>query len=180
MSEKRLGMLIDLALCIGCNACVVACKMENDVPLGCFNTWVESWDVEDGERTRRANVPKQCNHCENPQCVKVCPTGASYRAEDGTVQIDQDRCIGCKYCMAACPYGVRIQIEKTGVIEKCRFCWYEGEPGNPPACVGTCISGARVFGDLDDPDSDISREIARTNAQPIAGDLTESKIYYVR
>ena len=71
MSEKRLGMLIDLALCIGCNACVVACKMENDVPLGCFNTWVESWDVEDGERTRRANVPKQCNHCENPQCVKV-------------------------------------------------------------------------------------------------------------
>ena len=90
MSEKRLGMLIDLALCIGCNACVVACKMENDVPLGCFNTWVESWDVEDGERTRRANVPKQCNHCENPQCVKVCPTGASYVADDGTVQIDAE------------------------------------------------------------------------------------------
>ena len=87
MSEKRLGMLIDLALCIGCNACVVACKMENDVPLGCFNTWVESWDVEDGERTRRANVPKQCNHCENSPCVKVCPTGASYVADDGTVQI---------------------------------------------------------------------------------------------
>ena len=181
MNEKKLGMLIDLSLCIGCNACTVACKRENDVPLGAFNTWIESFDVErpDG-RIARANVPKQCNHCADAPCVKVCPTGASYRAEDGTVQIDQDRCIGCKYCMAACPYGVRIQIEKTGVIEKCRFCWYEGEPGNPPACVGTCISGARVFGDLDDPDSDISREIARTNAQPIAGDLTESKIYYVR
>ena len=181
MNEKKLGMLIDLSLCIGCNACTVACKRENDVPLGACNTWIESFDVErpDG-RIARANVPKQCNHCADAPCVKVCPTGASYRAEDGTVQIDQDRCIGCKYCMAACPYGVRIQIEKTGVIEKCRFCWYEGEPGNPPACVGTCISGARVFGDLDDPDSDISREIARTNAQPIAGDLTESKIYYVR
>ena len=93
MNEKKLGMLIDLSLCIGCNACTVACKRENDVPLGAFNTWIESFDVErpDG-RIARANVPKQCNHCADAPCVKVCPTGASYRAEDGTVQIDQDRC----------------------------------------------------------------------------------------
>ena len=97
MSERKLGMLIDLSLCIGCNACTVACKRENDVPLGAFNTWIESFDVErpDG-RIARANVPKQCNHCADAPCVQVCPTGASYRAEDGTVQIDQDKCIGCK------------------------------------------------------------------------------------
>lgn len=179
-STKRFGMLIDLSLCIGCNACAVACKQENGVPLTKFNTWVESWDVGTGEQARRANQPKLCNHCADAPCVKVCPTGASYRTEDGVVLVDAEKCIGCKYCMAACPYGARIQIKKTGVIEKCRFCWYEGEPGNPPRCVGTCISGARLFGDLDDPQSEICQEIARTNAQPLAGDLTTAKIYYVR
>lgn len=179
MSEQRLGMVVDLALCIGCNACAVACKQENDVPLTKFNTWVESWDVDDGGRIRRANLPKLCNHCANPACVHVCPTGASYVDADGSVQIDVDKCIGCKYCMAACPYGVRVQLH-SGVVEKCRFCWYEGEPGNPPACVGTCITGARIFGDLDDPESEISKAIARSNAQPLASNLTESKIYYVR
>ena len=177
---KRPFMLIDVSLCIGCHACVNACKFENGLSIKQFNTWIETWDAGDYPQVVRANVPHLCNHCDNAPCLAVCPTGATYRNDDGLILVDQDRCIGCKYCMAACPYGVRIQIEKTGVIEKCRFCWYEGEPGNPPACVGTCISGVRVFGDLDDPDSDISREIARTNAQPIAGDLTESKIYYVR
>ena len=125
-------------------------------------------------------VPVQCMHCENAPCQQVCPTHATYTTDSGVVLVDEEKCIGCKYCMAACPYGVRIQIEKTGVIEKCRLLLVRGRAGQPAACVGTCISGARVFGDLDDPDSDISREIARTNAQPIAGDLTESKIYYVR
>ena len=121
MSEKKLGMLIDLALCIGCNACVVACKYENGVPADKFNTWIESFDVErpDG-RIARANVPKQCNHCEDAPCVRVCPTGASYKAEDGTVQVDP-KCIGCKYCMAACPYQARYQLE-SGEVEKCTFC----------------------------------------------------------
>lgn len=112
MNEKKLGMLIDLSLCIGCNACTVACKRENDVPLGAFNTWIESFDVErpDG-RIARANVPKQCNHCADAPCVKVCPTGASYVADDGTVQIDAEKCIGCKYCLAACPYQARYATE---------------------------------------------------------------------
>lgn len=104
MAEKKYGMLIDLSLCIGCNACAIICREENDTPLTKFNTWVESWDVERPDSyIARANVPKQCNHCDNPACVSVCPTGASYKAEDGTVQIDESRCIGCKYCMAACP-----------------------------------------------------------------------------
>ena len=179
-STKRFGMLIDLSLCIGCNACAVACKQENGVPLTKFNTWVESWDVGTGEQARRANQPKLCNHCADAPCVKVCPTGASYRTEDGVVLVDAEKCIGCKYCMAACPYQARIVQESTGVVEKCRFCWENGEPGNPPACVGTCISGARVFGDLDDPESDISKAIAQYHAQPLASNLTASKIYYVR
>ena len=176
----RYGMLINTKKCIGCYACRVACQRQNNLlPTEDFIRY-EEHEVGTYPNVRVETVPLQCMHCEDAPCVAVCPTGAAYIGADGIVGVDHGRCIGCLYCMAACPYGVRIQIEKTGVIEKCRFCWYEGEPGNPPACVGTCISGARVFGDLDDPDSDISREIARTNAQPIAGDLTESKIYYVR
>ena len=125
-------------------------------------------------------VPVQCMHCEDAPCQSVCPTHATYTTDSGVVLVDEGKCIGCKYCMAACPYGVRIQIESTGVIEKCRFCWDGQDAGNPPKCVNTCISGARVFGDLDDPESDISREIARTNAQPLSGNLTKAKIFYVR
>lgn len=160
MSEKKLGMLIDLALCIGCNACVVACKYENGVPADKFNTWIESFDVErpDG-RIARANVPKQCNHCEDAPCVRVCPTGASYKAEDGTVQVDPEKCIGCKYCMAACPYQARYQLE-SGEVEKCTFCHHRSSEGLLPACVATCVTKARIFGDLNDPDSDISKRIA--------------------
>ena len=160
MSERRLGMVVDLALCIGCNACAVACKQENDVPLTKFNTWVESWDVDDGGRIRRANLPKLCNHCANPACVHVCPTGASYVDADGSVQIDTGKCIGCKYCMAACPYGVRYLVEETGDVHKCTFCHHRSSNGLLPACVGTCVTKARVFGDLNDPDSDVSKLLA--------------------
>ncbi|MRX80930.1 4Fe-4S dicluster domain-containing protein [Eggerthella guodeyinii] len=160
MSEQRLGMAIDLALCIGCNACAVACKMENGVGLGHFNTWVESWDVDRDGDVRRASVPKLCNHCANPACVSVCPTGASYVDADGSVQIDTGKCIGCKYCMAACPYGVRYLVEETGDVHKCTFCHHRSSNGLLPACVGTCVTKARVFGDLNDPDSDVSKLLA--------------------
>ena len=174
-------IVVNLDRCTGCYSCEITCKMENDIALGeHWNKMLQRGPFGDYPNMTRYLLPTMCQQCADAPCVHVCPTGASYRDGNNVVLIDREKCIGCKYCMAACPYGVRIQIEKTGVIEKCRFCWYEGEPGNPPACVGTCISGARVFGDLDDPESDISREIARTNAQPIAGDLTESKIYYVR
>lgn len=176
----RYGMLINTKKCIGCYACRVACQRQNDLlPTQDFIRYEEH---ETGTYPNVAieTVPLQCMHCEDAPCAAVCPTGAAYIGADGIVGVDEGRCIGCKYCMAACPYGARIQIKKTGVIEKCRFCWYEGEPGNPPRCVGTCISGARLFGDLDDPQSEICQEIARTNAQPLAGDLTTAKIYYVR
>lgn len=160
MAEKKLGMLIDLSLCIGCNACIISCKTENEVPLTKFNTWIESWDVEDGAYVRRANLPKMCNHCENPACVHVCPTAASHVAEDGTVQIDEDKCIGCKYCLAACPYGVRWMNEESGDVHKCTLCQHRTSHGLLTACSGNCVTGARVFGDLNDPQSEISKRMA--------------------
>lgn len=170
MSEKRFGMLIDLSACIGCNACVVACKQENDIPLGCFNTWVESWDVGEYPQVTRANVPKQCNHCENAPCVKVCPTGASYRTEEGVVLVDADKCIGCKYCMAACPYQVR-WVNAAGEVDKCTFCYNRTTHGLLPACVSTCVTRARYFGDLNDPESDISKKIAQLGSEGLYADL---------
>lgn len=160
MADKKLGMVIDLALCIGCNACTVACKLENSVPLGEFNTWIESWDADDSGRVTRAHLPKLCNHCENPACVAVCPTEASYIAEDGSVQIDGEACIGCKSCVAACPYEVRYMIEEEGVVGKCTLCQHRTSHGLVPECVDTCLTGARVFGDLNDSESDISKRLA--------------------
>ena len=160
MSEKKLGMLIDLSLCVGCNACAVACKQENGVPLTKFNTWVESWDVDDAGAIRRANVPKQCNHCADAPCVTVCPTGASYRTEDGVVLVDAEKCIGCKYCMAACPFQARWVNDETGEVDKCTFCYHRSSHGLLPACVSTCITRARYFGDLNDPQSDIAKKLA--------------------
>jgi tetrathionate reductase subunit B len=158
---KQMGMLIDLSLCIGCNACTVACKIENDVPLTKFNTWIESFDVEGSDgRIRRANIPKLCNHCKDAPCVTVCPTGASYRNEDGYVLVDHSRCIGCKYCMAACPYSVRWVDDSTGEVSKCTFCYHRTSEGLLPACVATCVTGARMFGDFGDPDSDVSKRLA--------------------
>ena len=181
MSEQRLGMAIDLALCIGCNACAVACKMENGVGLGHFNTWVESWDVDRDGDVRRASVPKLCNHCANPACVSVCPTGASYVDADGSVQIDTGKCIGCKYCMAACPYGVRYLVEETGDVHKCTFCHHRSSNGLLPACVGTCVTKARVFGDLNDPDSDVSKLLAEAGGgEVLLADMgMESSVRYV-
>lgn len=176
----RYGMLINTKKCIGCYACRIACQMINGLePKEAFIKFEER---ETGTFPTVYNeiIPLQCQHCENAPCQTVCPTHATYTTDSGVVLVDEGKCIGCKYCMAACPYGARIQIHKTGVIEKCRFCWYEGKPGEPPACVGTCVSNARVFGDLDDPTSEISKAIAKYNAQPLASDLTDSKIFYVR
>lgn len=179
-SNKHYGMLIDLSLCIGCNACVVACKQENGVPRKRFNTWIESFDVDDDGRIRRANIPKQCNHCGNAPCVKVCPTGASHKCDDGVVVVDQSKCIGCKYCMAACPYQVRYQLD-TGEVEKCTFCHHRITKGMMPACVGTCVTKARMFGDLNDPESDISKRMAEVGGgEGLYPDLNlEPSLYYI-
>ncbi|RDB59170.1 4Fe-4S ferredoxin [Paraeggerthella hongkongensis] len=175
----RYGMLINTKKCVGCYACRVACQMINGLDPDKAFIHYEELEMGAYPNVYAENVPVQCMHCEDAPCQSVCPTGATYTTDSGVVLVEEGKCIGCKYCMAACPYGVRVQLH-SGVVEKCRFCWYEGEPGNPPACVGTCITNARIFGDLDDPNSEINQAIARYNAQPLASDLTESKIFYVR
>lgn len=173
----RYGMLINTKKCVGCFACRLSCQARNELePKESYITFHER---EQGTFPVVYNeiIPTQCMHCEDAPCQRVCPTHATYTTDTGIVLVDHERCIGCKYCMAACPYGARIQIEETKVIEKCRFC---AGTGKEPACASTCITNARIFGDLDDPESDISKAIAATNAQPIAGDLTKTKIFYVR
>ena len=200
------AIVTDLNRCTGCLACTVACKAINGVDVGSF--WIKTLRVgphpiEGGSGTfpdvEMYFLPVQCQHCENPACLRVCPTGATYKDEKGRVEIAYDKCIGCRTCMAACPYNARVfnwneprrdpdfnygdkdvPVRGKGVVEKCTLCKERTDRGEEPMCVKCCPVKARTFGDLDDPDSDISREIARTNAQPIAGDLTESKIYYVR
>lgn len=170
-AEKRFGMLIDLAACVGCNACVVACKQENDLPVENFNTWIESWDAGRYPHTKRANLPKLCNHCTDAPCVSVCPTGASHVAEGGMVLIDESKCIGCRYCMAACPFQVRWQSDASGAVQKCTFCFERAQAGLLPACAGNCPTGARLFGDMNDPASEIAQRIGQMETEGLLPEL---------
>ena len=178
----RYGMLINTKKCVGCYACRMACQMINKLePEEAFISYKE---IEQGTypSVYAETVPVQCMHCENAPCQQVCPTHATYTTDSGVVLVDEEKCIGCKYCMAACPYQVRVRNEETGAVDKCRFCTVSAETTGTKmcSCVEACLTGARMCGDLDDPDSDISKEIVATNAQPIAGDLTKSKVFYVR
>ena len=159
----------DLNRCMGCLACSVACKAMNNVPVGDY--WNKTLRVGPNPKADGCGtwpdvemyfLPVQCQHCENPECVKVCPTEASHVAEDGTIQIDKDKCIGCQYCLYGCPYGVRQMDEEHGVAQKCTLCSQITADGSDvPACVHNCNCGARFFGDYDDPDSDVCREMAK-------------------
>lgn len=179
--KTHYGMLIDVRRCIGCHACSVACKAEFDVPLGVTRSWVEY--VEKGEfpNVGRSFLPRLCNHCDRPACVPVCPTGATWkRAEDGIVVVDDDICIGCKYCIQACPYDARFINPVTGSADKCDFCLHRVSQGLEPACVETCIGRARIFGDLNDPDSEIAKEIASNPVTVLRqGQGTEPSVYYI-
>lgn len=160
----RLGMLIDLNTCIGCHACSVACKAEFDVPLGVFRDTVKY--VEDGEypRVTRHFIPVLCNHCEDAPCLDACPTDAITRLPDGEVVIGEDDCNLNRFCMSACPYGAIYEDPERSVAQKCTFCDHRTAEGREPACVEACPTNCRIFGDLDDPDSEIAVKAA---AQPI-------------
>jgi Fe-S-cluster-containing dehydrogenase component len=167
------AMGIDAAKCIGCNRCVEACKTENGVPDEpfYFRTWIERYTIRaDGETTvdcistkpmpldqvapedpsvvRSFFLPKLCNQCAHPPCVQVCPVGATFQTKDGVVLVDEKRCIGCRYCIQACPYGARYLNPVTKTADKCTFCYHRITQGLLPACVEVCPTEARIFGDL--------------------------------
>lgn len=157
--RKRYAMVIETRKCVACMACVAACWAENNVPLGYYRTWIDEIGPKGEPPFMHMTFrPEQCNHCENPPCVRVCPSGAAYkREEDGIVLVREERCIGCKICIGACPYDARYINPEKGVINKCTFCIHRVLKGMEPACVATCPTGARHFGDLNDPNSEVSK-----------------------
>jgi Fe-S-cluster-containing dehydrogenase component/formate-dependent nitrite reductase membrane component NrfD len=156
----RWSWVIDQTKCIGCHACTTACKSENDVAVGVFRTWVKNVDVGTFPEVRRHFAVLRCNHCEDAPCVEICPVTAMYQRADGLVDFDEDLCIGCKACMQACPYDAIYLDPDSNTAAKCNFCSHRVDQGLLPACVVVCPVEALVFGDLDDPTSKVSRELA--------------------
>ena len=179
-SKVRWAMVIDLRRCIGCQTCQVACKSENGVPLSVWRTWVKQIEKGRYPVVTKSFLPLLCNNCENPICNTVCPVRATYRRADGIVMIDPHRCIGCKYCIAACPYDVRYVDPIKKIVEKCYWCQHRVDAGLKPACVTSCIGGARVFGDLNDPESEVARLLASHPVQVIKPEKTTlPQVYYI-
>lgn len=203
----KLGIVINLARCIGCQTCANACKMQNNVPMGMIWNRVitVNTDVTDGAvgvypNLTRSYMPIACQHCENPACLKVCPVGATYKDDMGRVEIDYERCIGCRYCMAACPYNARnfnwgepkrdpdfnyghkeVPVRPKGVAEKCTLCKERTDKGMKPMCVEVCPAKARVFGDLDDPKSEIAKLIRTKKVVRLLEEKgTRPQIFYIR
>ena len=160
MSKPRYGMAMDTKKCVGCNACVIACKTENRVPEGFCRDWIETEARGTYPDVRLEIRSERCNHCDDPPCVSCCPTGASHVEPLGsTVQVTKEMCIGCKACLASCPYDARF-IHPEGYADKCTFCLHRVQDGLLPACVSVCPTRCMHFGDLDDPHSDVSRLLA--------------------
>lgn len=203
----RLAIAINLDRCVGCHTCALSCKMQNNVPEGMLwnRVLTEDCDVVDGALGTYPNVtrtflPVACQHCQNAACQRVCPTGATYKDDKGRVEIDYDKCIGCRMCMGACPYtGVRsfnweephhavdfatgdanISAHQKHVVEKCTFCYQRTSQGQTPACMELCPGRARHWGDLDDPNSEVSKLLAtREHKQLLPEEGTRPSVYYL-
>src|SRR5262245_59692007 len=174
------GFAIDLRKCIGCHACTIACKAEHDIPVGVNRCWVKTVEKGSFPETRRFFFPVLCNQCTDAPCARICPTSALFKRRDGIVDLHGDSCIGCRACMEACPYDQLFIDPNTHTAEKCNFCANRVENELLPACVIVCPTECRIFGDLDDPSSAVSRIVqheAYTVRKPEKG--TGSKIFYL-
>lgn len=176
----RLGMAIDTKKCVGCMDCVVACKTENNTPEGFNRDWITQTANGKFPNIHLEIRSERCNHCDNPPCVSCCPTGASHTHDfGGVILVEHTKCIGCKACLAACPYNARY-IHPDGYADKCTFCIHRVEAGDEPACVAVCPAHCMTFGDLDDPNSEISLLMVSRNHHsliPEAG--TNPQIFYL-
>jgi Fe-S-cluster-containing dehydrogenase component len=198
---SRYTMVIDLGRCVGCDTCSLACKAENATPRGVLWSHVLKYETGTYPQSRVHYLPMQCNHCAKPECMNVCPTGAISKRADGIVVIDNTKCMGCHYCVLACPYAslhnldkictyyekeitpfeeIGYQKNRAGTSQKCDFCLKRVEKGLPPACVTACMSQARFFGDLDDPESEVSQLIKTRDGFVLNPEMgTEPSCYYL-
>jgi len=196
----KYAMVIDLNTCVGCNACMVACAIENQTPswdTEKWRTYVHDKETSTGNNVQRRFFPRLCNHCDNPPCMSVCPTGATYKTDDGFVLVDEDRCMGCQACAMACPYKARVNITYADVrqgrefygsdyrrrspsVDKCSFCNHRVEQGLKPACVETCVGESRMFGNLDDPKDQVAQMVESGVAKPLMPHIgTKPNVYYI-
>jgi len=196
----RYAMVIDLNTCVGCNACMAACAMENQTPVwkNKWRTYVHDKEIGVTDQVLRRFFPRLCNHCANPPCLTVCPTGATYQRADGIVMVDPERCMGCRACAMACPYDARYEVTYADIdtgkafygaedlqrrvpsMDKCSFCAHRVDKGMQPACVETCVGSARQFGDLDDPNDPVTHLVASGIARPLMAHLgTRPNVYYI-
>ena len=197
------GVGIDISKCIGCGLCARACKVENQVPQEPFyyRTWVEQYtilkdgttkvespnggidgfeqSVEDKEIFKTFFVPKMCNHCAKSPCTQVCPVGATFESPDGVALVDDEYCIGCSYCVQACPYGCRYIHPEKKTADKCTLCYHRIKIGLDPACMEICPTGSRIYGDLNDKDSDLVRYLKENVTRILKPHLnTGAKLFY--
>ena len=197
------GFIVDTTRCIGCGACVRACKLENKVPDEYYRTRIERYEIDAEEEVHVDSpdggldgfkedhvigkhivkgffVPKLCNHCRNSSCTQVCPVGASYHSPDGVVLVDKEHCVGCGYCVQACPYGCRYIDHSVGTADKCSLCYHRIHSGQQNACVHACPRGARVCGNLKDPKSRIRKVLHERRYSILKPDLaTNPKCFYI-
>jgi Fe-S-cluster-containing dehydrogenase component len=158
MNKRRYAMTVDTKLCVGCNACVLACKAENRLPKNGYRDWIVTETKGTFPNLSQEIRSERCNHCHNSPCVSACPTGASAVVEGGTVIVDRRKCTGCKACIAACPYGARY-VHSDGFVDKCTFCLHKVRKGLEPACVSVCPTSSLTFGDLNDDNSAVANRL---------------------